>query len=97
MQLIIGSQVTLIDEGIEKLFPYGKVLEILTKFKNICKDIHWNVNVPERDKCKILHNEESIQIKEFHPRAFQQDCVDKFTRITLTGYIYAPTGAGKTN
>ena len=97
MQLIIGSQVTLIDKGIEKLFPYGKVLEILTKFKNICKDVHWNVNVPERDKCKIINNKESIKIKDFYPRAFQQDCVDKFTRTTLTGYIYAPTGAGKTN
>ncbi len=97
MQLIIGSQVTLIDDGIEKLFPYGKVLELLSKFKNICKDIHWNVNVPVRDKCKIIENEENIKIKAFHPRKFQQDCVDKFTRTTLTGYIYAPTGAGKTN
>lgn len=97
MQLIIGSQVTLIDGGIEKLFPYGKVLELLTKFKNICKDIHWNVNVPERDNCKIIDTQECIKIKSFYPRAFQQDCVDKFTRTTLTGYIYAPTGAGKTN
>lgn len=97
MQLIIGSQVTLIDGEIQKLFPYGKVLELLTKFKNICKDIHWNVNVPERDNCKIIDNQECIKIKNFQPRKFQQDCVDKFTRTTLTGYIYAPTGAGKTN
>jgi len=97
MQLIIGSQVTLIDGMTEKLFPYGKVLELLTKFKNICKDIQWNVNVPQRDNCKIINNQESIRIKDFQPRRFQQDCVDKFTRTTLTGYIYAPTGAGKTN
>ena len=97
MQLIIGSQVTLIDSGREKLFPYGKVLELLTKFKTICKDIHWNVNVPKRDKCTILENKEFINIKNYHPRKFQQDCVDKFTRTTLTGYLYAPTGAGKTN
>jgi len=97
MQLIIGSQVTVIDGEIQKLFPYGKVLELLTKFKNICKDIQWNVNVPQRDDCKIIDNQESISIKNFHPRKFQQDCVDKFTRTTLTGYIYAPTGAGKTN
>ena len=97
MQLIIGSQVILIDGEIEKLFPYGKVLELLTKFKNICKDIHWNVNVPQRDNCKIIDNQECIKIKDFQPRKFQQDCVDKFTRTTLTGYIYAPTGAGKTN
>jgi superfamily II DNA or RNA helicase len=97
MQLIIGSQVTLIDGEIQKLFPYGKVLELLTKFKNICKDIHWNVNVPERDNCKIIDSQQFINIKDFHPRKFQQDCVDKFTRTTLTGYIYAPTGAGKTN
>ena len=97
MQLIIGSQVTLIDNGIEKLFPYGKVLELLSKFKNICKDIQWNVNVPVRDDCKIIDDKETINIKKFQPRKFQQDCVDKFTRTTLTGYIYAPTGAGKTN
>jgi len=97
MQLIIGSQVTLIDEGIEKLFPYGRILEVLAKFKNICKKIEWNVNVPQRDKCKIMDNEEFIKIKNFHARKFQQECVDKFTRTTLTGYIYAPTGAGKTN
>ena len=97
MQLIIGSQVTLIDGEIEKLFPYGKVLDLLSKFKNICKDIHWNVNVPQRDQCKIIENKESLRIKSFQPRKFQQDCIDKFTRTTLTGYIYAPTGAGKTN
>jgi superfamily II DNA or RNA helicase len=97
MQLIIGSQVTLIDGEIQKLFPYGKVLELLTKFKSVCKDIHWNVNVPERDNCKIIDTQECITIKDFQPRQFQQDCVDKFTRTTLTGYIYAPTGAGKTN
>jgi len=97
MQLIIGSQVTLIDNGIEKLFPYGKVLELLTKFKTICNDIQWNVNVPVRDDCEIINNKETIGIKNFEPRKFQQDCVDKFTRTTLTGYIYAPTGAGKTN
>ena len=97
MQLIIGSQVTLIDGMSEKLFPYGKVHELLSKFKNICKDIHWNVNVPQRDKCKIIDDVESIKIKSFQPRKFQQECVDKFTRTTLTGYIYAPTGAGKTN
>ena len=97
MQLIIGSQVTLIDGVTEKLFPYGKVLELLTKFKNICKDIQWNVNVPQRDDCKIIDDQEFINIKDFLPRGFQQDCVDKFTRTTLTGYIYAPTGAGKTN
>ncbi|MGB5866729.1 MAG: DEAD/DEAH box helicase family protein, partial [Arcobacteraceae bacterium] len=97
MQLIIGSQVTLIDGVSEKLFPYGKVLELLSKFQNICKDIHWNVNVPQRDKCKIIDDVESINIKSFQPRKFQQECVDKFTRTTLTGYIYAPTGAGKTN
>ena len=38
MQLIIGSQVTLIDGKIPKLFPYGKVLELLSKFNNICND-----------------------------------------------------------
>jgi len=97
MQLIIGSQVTLIESGIHKLFPYGKVLELLTKFKDICFDIQWNVNVPQRDNCKILADEETIALKEFYPREFQQKCVDKFTRTTLTGYIYAPTGAGKTN
>lgn len=97
MQLIIGSQVTLVDGENHKLFPYGKVLELLSKFKNICKEIHWNVNVPQRDRCKIIENRESIKIKNFHPRTFQQNCVDKFTRTTLTGYIYAPTGAGKTN
>ena len=97
MQLIIGSQVTVIDGEIKKLFPYGKVLELLFKFKNICNDIHWNVNVPQRDKCKIIDDKESIPLKGFYPRKFQQECVDKFTRTTLTGYIYAPTGAGKTN
>ena len=97
MQLIIGSQVTLIDGKIQKLFPYGKVLELLTQFKNICEDIHWNVHVPQRDNCKIIDNKECIKIKDFQPREFQQKCVDKFTRTTLTGYLYAPTGAGKTN
>ncbi|MEA3513444.1 MAG: DEAD/DEAH box helicase [Campylobacterota bacterium] len=97
MQLIIGSQVKLIDGTKEELFPYGKVLELLTKFKNICKDIQWNVNVPQRDNCKIIDNQENLSIKNFKPRKFQQDCVDKFERTTLTGYIYAPTGAGKTN
>lgn len=97
MQLIIGSQVTLIDGGTQKLFPYGKVLELLTKFKNVCKEIQWDVNVLKRDNCKILDTQESIKIKSFQPRKFQQKCVDKFTRTTLTGYIYAPTGAGKTN
>ncbi|MEA2050021.1 MAG: DEAD/DEAH box helicase [Campylobacterota bacterium] len=97
MQLIIDSNITLIDGDTKKLFPYGKVLQLLTRFKNVCKDISWNVNVPQRDKCKILDNQESIAIKDFHPRAFQQNCIDKFTRTTLTGYIYAPTGAGKTN
>ena len=97
MQLIIGSQITLIDGPTQKLFPYGKILPLLTKFKDICNDIHWNVNVPQRDDCKIIQNSESIQIKDFHPRKFQQDCVDRFTRTALTGYIYAPTGAGKTN
>ncbi|MEA3353007.1 MAG: DEAD/DEAH box helicase [Campylobacterota bacterium] len=97
MQLIIGSQITLIDKGTQKMFPYGKVLELLTKFKKTSKDIQWNVNVPQRDNCKILKDKESIKLKNFHPRKFQQDCIDKFTRTTLTGYIYAPTGAGKTN
>ncbi len=97
MQLIIGSQVTLIDGEIQKLFPYGKVLDLLSKFKSICKNIDWNVNVPERDNCKIIDNQESIKIKNFKPRRFQQECIDKFTRTTLTGYLYAPTGAGKTN
>ena len=97
MQLIIGSQVTLIDGEVQKLFPYGKVLELLTRFKSVCEDIHWNVHVPQRDDCKIIDNKESIDIKGFQPRPFQQRCVDKFTRTTLTGYIYAPTGAGKTN
>ncbi|MEA3384067.1 MAG: DEAD/DEAH box helicase [Campylobacterota bacterium] len=97
MQLIIGSQITLIDHGVQKLFPYGKVLELLTKFKNVCKEIQWNVNVPQRDNCKIIDNLESIKIKNSQPRGFQQECIDKFTRTTLTGYIYAPTGAGKTN
>lgn len=97
MQLIIGSQVTLIDGEKQKLFPYGKVLELLSKFQTICKDIHWNVNVPQRDNCKIIHDQESIKLKGFAPREFQQKCVDMFTRTTLTGYIYAPTGAGKTN
>jgi superfamily II DNA or RNA helicase len=97
MQLIIGSQVTLIDGDKYKLFPYGKVLEILNKFKNICKEVQWNVNVPQRDNCKIIDDKETIKIKEFFPRKFQQECIDKFTRTTLTGYIYAPTGAGKTN
>jgi len=97
MQLVIGSEVTLIDGKKKKLFPYGKVLELLTKFKDSVKDIHWNVNVPKRDKCNIIENVDSIAIKNFPPRKFQQDCIDKFTRTTLTGYIYAPTGAGKTN
>ncbi len=97
MQLIIGSQVTLIDGEVQKLFPYGKVLELLTKFKTLCEDIHWNVHVPQRDNCKIIDDKDSIRIKDFQPREFQQKCVDKFTRTTLTGYIYAPTGAGKTN
>ena len=97
MQLIIGSQVKLIDGAIEKIFPYGEVLSLLSKFKNICTDIKWNVNVPARDKCQIIDNQETINIKNFHPRDFQQDCIDKFTRTTLTGYIYAPTGSGKTN
>jgi superfamily II DNA or RNA helicase len=97
MQLIIGSQVKLIDGAIEKIFPYGEVLELLSKFKNICTDIKWNVNVPNRDKCKILENQETINIKNFKARDFQEACVDKFTRTTLTGYIYAPTGSGKTN
>lgn len=60
-------------------------------------DIQWNVNVPKRDNCKILPDVESIRLKGFYPREFQQKCIDKFTRTTLTGYIYAPTGAGKTN
>ncbi len=97
MQLIIGSQVKLIDGAIEKIFPYGEVLQLLSKFKNICTDIQWNVNVPSRDKCKIIENQETISIKNFKARDFQQDCIDKFTRTTLTGYIYAPTGSGKTN
>ncbi len=97
MQLIIGSQITLIDGEKQKLFPYGKILELLSKFKDICKDIHWNVNVPQRDKCKIIEDQDSIKLKGFSPREFQQKCVDMFTRTTLTGYIYAPTGAGKTN
>ncbi len=97
MQLIIGSQVKLIDGTIEKIFPYGEVLSLLTKFKNICTDIKWNVNVPARDKCQIIEDKETINIKNFQPRDFQQACVDKFTRTTLTGYIYAPTGSGKTN
>jgi len=97
MQLIIGSQVTLIDGLTEKLFPYGKIHELLNRFKGICKDIQWNVNVPQRDNCKIIDTQESIKIKDFYPRKFQQECVDKFTRTTLAGYIYAPTGAGKTN
>ena len=97
MQLVIGSEVTLIDGESQKLFPYGKVLELLTKFKNLTKDIHWNVNVPQRDKCKIIDTQDSINIKNLPPRKFQQECIDKFTRTTLTGYIYAPTGAGKTN
>ena len=97
MQLIIGSQVTLIDGAIEKIFPYGEVLGLLSKFKDICTDIKWNVNVPQRDKCKIIEKQETINIKDFHPRDFQQNCIDKFTRTTLTGYIYAPTGSGKTN
>ena len=97
MQLVIGSEVTLIDGEKQRLFPYGKVLELLTKFKDLTKDIHWNVNVPRRDKCNIIDNVDSITIKNFHPRKFQQDCVNQFTRTTLTGYIYAPTGAGKTN
>ena len=57
MQLIIGSQVKLIDGAIEKIFPYGEVLQLLSKFKNICTDIKWNVNVPNRDKCKIIENQ----------------------------------------
>ena len=61
MQLIIWSQVTLIDNGIEKLFPYGKVLELLSKFKNICKDIQWNVNVPVRDDCKIIDDKDYLE------------------------------------
>ena len=97
MQLIIGSQVKLIDGAIEKIFPYGEVLSLLSKFKNICTDIKWNVNVPARDKCQIIDNQETINIKNFQARDFQQDCIDKFTRTTLTGYIYAPTGSGKTN
>lgn len=97
MQLIIGSQVKLIDGAIEKIFPYGEVLGLLSKFKNICTDIKWNVNVPNRDKCKIIDNQETINIKNFKARDFQEACVDKFTRTTLTGYIYAPTGSGKTN
>ena len=97
MQLIIGSQVKLIDGTIEKIFPYGEVLSLLSKFKNICTDIKWNVNVPARDKCQIIDNQETINIKNFQARDFQQDCIDKFTRTTLTGYIYAPTGSGKTN
>lgn len=97
MQLIIGSQVKLIDGAIEKIFPYGEVLQLLSKFKNICTDIKWNVNVPNRDKCKIIENQETINIKNFKARDFQQDCIDKFTRTTLTGFIYAPTGSGKTN
>ena len=75
MQLIIDSQVTLINGDIKKLFPYGKVLELLTKFKNICKDIKWNVNVPIRDNCNIIKNQDSINIKEFQPREFQQNCL----------------------
>ena len=67
MQLIIGSQVTLIDGKIQKLFPYGKVLELLSKFKNICNDIHWNVNVPQRDNCQIIDNQEEIKIKNYYP------------------------------
>ena len=97
MQLIIGSQVKLIDGAIEKIFPYGEVLSLLSKFKNICTDVKWNVNVPNRDKCRIMENQENINIKNFKARDFQQDCIDKFTRTTLTGFIYAPTGSGKTN
>ena len=97
MQLIIGSQVKLIDGVIEKIFPYGEVLELLSKFKNICTDVEWTVNVPQRDKCKIIENQETINIKNFKARDFQQACVDKFTRTALTGFIYAPTGSGKTN
>lgn len=97
MQLIIGSQVKLIDGVIEKIFPYGEVLELLSKFKNICTDIEWTVNVPQRDKCKIIENQETINIKNFKARDFQQACIDKFTRTSLTGFIYAPTGSGKTN
>jgi superfamily II DNA or RNA helicase len=97
MQLAIGSQITLIDGPRIKEFPYGKVLEVLSRYKDICKEIIWNVNVPNRDACKILDDQEQINIKNFFPRKFQQDCIDKFTRKTLTGYIYAPTGAGKTN
>jgi len=97
MQLIINSQIRLIDGQKETLFPYGKILHLLTKFKDLCSEIQWNVNVPQRDNCKIINDQETIKIKNFHPRKFQQDCVDKFTRTALTGYIYAPTGAGKTN
>ena len=97
MQLIIGSQVKLIDGVIEKIFPYGEVLELLSKFKNICTDVEWTVNVPQRDKCKIIENQETINIKNFKARDFQQACIDKFTRTSLTGFIYAPTGSGKTN
>lgn len=97
MQLIIGSQVKLIDGVIEKIFPYGEVLELLSKFKNICTDVEWTVNVPQRDKCKIIENQETINIKNFKARDFQQACIDRFTRTSLTGFIYAPTGSGKTN
>jgi superfamily II DNA or RNA helicase len=97
VKLIIGSEVTLVDKGTTRVYPYGKVLELLTKFKDVCKEVQWNVNVPQRDNCKILPNSDTINIKEFSPRDFQQKCIDKFTRTTLTGYIYAPTGAGKTN
>jgi superfamily II DNA or RNA helicase len=97
VELIIGSEVILKDGKKEKTYPYGKVLELLSQFKNHTKDITWNVNVPQRDNCMILEDQDSISLKGFPPREFQQNCVDKFTRTTLTGYIYAPTGAGKTN
>ena len=35
MQLIIGSQVKLIDGAIEKIFPYGEVLQLLSKLEGL--------------------------------------------------------------
>lgn len=97
MEMFIGSQITLDDKGKKKIYPYGKVLELLSTYKEHCQDIYWEVNVPNRDNCKIIDNQDTIKIKDYHPRQFQQKCIDKFTRTTLTGYVYAPTGAGKTN
>lgn len=97
MKMIIGSQITLLDKNKSKIYPYGKVLELLTLYKNSSVEIKWEVNVPNRDNCKIVQGQDNIKIKDYHPRKFQQECIDKFTRTTLTGYVYAPTGAGKTN